>query len=71
MSKPVRRPGDNVSMKDLLEETPDSHDNNPPRVMFGGCGYGAGSFHQLVVKKRPRLDLLSLLGIRRKTKNEE
>jgi hypothetical protein len=62
----MRRPGDNVSNEDLLEKDPRRQKENPITVMFGGCGYGAGSFNQSISKKQPRFDLLSFLGFRRK-----
>ena len=66
----MKRYGDNVSADDASEE---DEKNQEVRVMYGGCGVIHGSFPQRVnpSKKRSSLDLLSLLGIKRKKVEEQ
>ena len=61
----MRRYGDNVSKEDLLEK-PAGGNPGTARVMFGGCGYGAGNFKKPPqAPRRPRFDLLAWLGLKR------
>jgi hypothetical protein len=67
----MRRYGDNVSQEDLLEK-PAQGNPAATQVMFGGCGYGAGTFKKPPqTDKRPRFDLLALLGFKRSKSKEE
>ena len=68
----MRRYGDNVSKDDLLAEKPAKGNPDTARVMYGGCGYGAGTFKRPPqASKRPRFNLLALLGIKRDKTRED
>jgi hypothetical protein len=68
----MQRYGDNVSKDDLLAERPASGNPDAARVMFGGCGYGAGTFKKPPQSpRRSRFDLLARLGFKRPKAKEE
>ena len=63
----MRRYGDNVS-KDETEAQEDGKGQGV-QVMYGGCGYGAGTFTR-PPKKKKRFDLLRLLGLKNYKNNK-
>lgn len=63
----MKRYGDNLPASSISEtEIAHEHGRNV-RVMYGGCGVRFGTFSKPVeyAPKRKRLDLLSLLGLKR------
>jgi hypothetical protein len=58
----MRRYGDNASKDEPEEQQPPNKAD--VQVMYGGCGYGAGSFTRPPRRKK-RFDLLVFLGLRK------
>ena len=56
----MRRYGDNVTPEE--EETPGAGELRRPQVIYGGCGWGAGSFSQnRRPARKPRRSVMSAL----------
>ena len=67
----MKRYGDNVTPEDLLAERSEGRQPDRVTVMFGGCGYGAGTFNKPPVKKSLHIDFKSLLRLIRKKSEEK
>jgi hypothetical protein len=63
----MRRYGDNVSKEEPEEE---GKQNQGVQVMYGGCGYGAGTFVK-PPKAKKRFNLLRRLGLKRDKAQEQ
>lgn len=68
----MKRYGDNLPSANKLEDETDMQHHGSVQVMYGGCGVRFGTFTQPVkpVQKRKMLNILSLLGFRRKKSKE-